>query len=384
MLEGRNIAEEMKKILVVIGTYLPGYKAGGPVLSIANLIEYLGTEYEFRVVTSCCDLGETVPYKGITVDQWTQVGHALVYYTSDISIEIVQRLTQGMDIVYVCGCFNTYARNVLRLHQQGKIHGRVIIASMGLFSDGAFRIKYWKKKSYMILSNFLGWYRGIEWSASTEEEAANIQKYVWGRVSYHIAKDLPRIVSLRSVLKAKQEGKTKVVFLSRISREKNLSYAIMVLKKMIDVKIHFSIVGVMEDEGYWQDCLHLLEQLPENITWEYKGGIPSGQVVQELEQHQIFLFPTLGENYGHVIQEALSAGCVALISDQTPWQDLEQAGVGASIPLEQMDRYVEWVKYYASMSETEFQKVSNLAIHYAYDHSNIDEMADRYREMFDA
>lgn len=372
----------MKKILVIIGTYLPGYKAGGPVLSIANIIEYLGTEYEFHVLTSCCDFGETKPYEGVVVDQWTPVGHALVYYTLDISMKVVHRLSKGMDIVYVCGCFNKYARNVLRLYQKGKIHGRVIIASMGLFSDGAFRIKYWKKKTYMILSNLLGWYRGIEWSASTEEEASNIAKHVWGKIAYHIAKDLPRTVGLRSVLKSKQEGSLDVVFISRISRKKNLSFAITVLQKITDVRVHFSIVGTMEDDAYWKECQILLQQLPRNITWEYKGGISSEQVIKEMEQHQVFLFPTLGENYGHVIQEALSAGCAALISDLTPWKDLENAGVGAVIPLDQPQKYIEWIKYYADMDGTEFQKVADRAIRYAYDNSNIDEMANRYREMF--
>lgn len=38
----------MKKKLVIIGTYLPGYKAGGPVLSIANLIDCLGDAWELN------------------------------------------------------------------------------------------------------------------------------------------------------------------------------------------------------------------------------------------------------------------------------------------------------------------------------------------------
>src|SRR3546814_17574361 len=36
----------------------------------------------------------------------------------------------------------------------------------------------------------------------------------------------------------------------------------------------------------------------------------------------------LGENYGHVIAEALEAGLRLLISDQTPWRGLAEAGVG--------------------------------------------------------
>lgn len=67
------------------------------------------------------------------------------------------------------------------------------MASMGLFADGAFRIKYAKKKLYMFLTNLLGLYRRMEWSASTEEEAANIAKHVWGvgiRYSLIFYKDL--------------------------------------------------------------------------------------------------------------------------------------------------------------------------------------------------
>ena len=372
----------MKKILVIIGTYLPGYKAGGPVLSIANLIDYLGDEYEFSVLTSCCDLNETVPYPDVAEEDWNTVGKARVFYTAAFTKDLIERVAQGMDIVYVCGCFNAYGRYALSLKRDGKIQGRLIVASMGLFADGAFRIKYAKKKMYMLLTNLLGLYRRMEWSASTEEEAANIAKHVWGRIHYHIAKDLPRRVQLRSVDKPDIGEELKVVFLSRISRKKNLSYAIRLLQEVTDVKVHVSIVGVLEDEQYWQECRELIRALPSNVTCEYKGAIASSDVVRELEGHHVFLFPTLGENYGHVIQEALSAGCVALISDQTPWQDLEESGVGASIPLDQPQRFVDWLRRYAAMNAETFQEMSDRAIRYAYEHSNLEQMAQKYREMF--
>ena len=104
--------------------------------------------------------------------------------------------------------------------------------------------------------------------------------------------------------------------------------------------------------------------------------------MRELEGHHIFLFPTLGENYGHVIQETLSAGCVALISDQTPWQDLEASGVGASIPLDQPQCFVDWLRHYAAMDSAAFRELSDRAIRYAYDHSDLEQMAQKYREMF--
>jgi glycosyltransferase involved in cell wall biosynthesis len=40
------------------------------------------------------------------------------------------------------------------------------------------------------------------------------------------------------------------------------------------------------------------------------------------------VFPTLGENFGHVIAESLSASCPVICSDQTPWNDVLAAGGG--------------------------------------------------------
>jgi len=37
-----NIKNKKKKIvLIFVGTYIPGYKAGGPIQSIKNLVEHL-------------------------------------------------------------------------------------------------------------------------------------------------------------------------------------------------------------------------------------------------------------------------------------------------------------------------------------------------------
>ncbi|MBI9061941.1 MAG: hypothetical protein JEZ14_08115 [Marinilabiliaceae bacterium] len=44
-----------KKILIFIDWFLPGYKAGGPVRSMANMVEYLMEEYDFFIVTRNTD-----------------------------------------------------------------------------------------------------------------------------------------------------------------------------------------------------------------------------------------------------------------------------------------------------------------------------------------
>src|SRR3546814_15539936 len=59
-----------------------------------------------------------------------------------------------------------------------------------------------------------------------------------------------------------------------------------------------------------------------------------------LSRHDIFFLPTFGENYGHVIAEALEAGLRLLICDQTPWRGLAEAGVGHDLPLNQPEAFV--------------------------------------------
>ena len=38
------------------------------------------------------------------------------------------------------------------------------------------------------------------------------------------------------------------------------------------------------------------------------------------------------KNYGHVIFEALAGGCIPIISDQTPWNDIEKIWMWESNP----------------------------------------------------
>src|SRR5579859_3072185 len=74
-------------VTVLVGHYLPGMKAGGPIRSIANLVEGLGDEIDFRIVTRDRDLGDTAPYRAIVPNRWTAIGKGQVRYTSAERLE---------------------------------------------------------------------------------------------------------------------------------------------------------------------------------------------------------------------------------------------------------------------------------------------------------
>src|SRR5262252_5579256 len=67
-------------VLTTVGHYLPGFRFGGPVRSLANMVELLGEEFSFRIVTSDRDLGDQLPYPDIQIGNWTCVRGAQVCY----------------------------------------------------------------------------------------------------------------------------------------------------------------------------------------------------------------------------------------------------------------------------------------------------------------
>lgn len=354
-----------KDILIIMGRYLPGYKDGGPVRSIKNLVDYLGDEYNFKILTCDRDHGDTEPYHNIKVNDWNEVGNAQVYYVppKGFKLKLIKQLSKEVDLVYCCGCFNDYAINTLMLKRFNMIKVPVVVAAMGLFSPMEFRLKYLKKKTFTTVFNLTRMFKNIYWSATSQMEIGEIKQQVRCKDNFFIAEDLPRKVDETPIVKEKEVGKLKIVWISRIAPKKNLKGAIEILQN-IKSNIEFTIYGPIHNEEYWNECLVELNKLPSNIKWTYKGNVESENVVEQLKKHHVFLFPTLGENYGHVIQEALSAGCPVILSDQTPWSELEKNRIGYSYSLNNIEGFIYSINYYTDMDNEEFNHIINNTLKY--------------------
>jgi glycosyltransferase involved in cell wall biosynthesis len=192
----------------------------------------------------------------------------------------------------------------------------------------------------------------VTWQATNEEEAKHIRA-LWGsQARISVAPNLPSRTSKDTPANRtpKHAGTLRLVFLSRISRMKNLNGALAMLGD-ITATVDFDIYGTQEDRQYWDECQQLIGKLPPNIRATYRGSVDPDDVIPTLAAYDALLLPTLGENFGHVILEALLAGCPALLSDQTPWRHLADSQAGFDIPLDDTSQFQRAIEYFAEMDD---------------------------------
>lgn len=247
-------------VLVFVRYYLPGFKAGGPVRSIDNLVGQLGDEFDFHVVTSDRDLGDTAAYPGVTSDARAQVGKATVTYLSprEQGFGGICRLLRATphDVVYLNSFFDPVFSAVPLLVRRFGLapHKPYLVAPRGEFSPGALALKAWKKQLYLRVVRTGGLYRNVGWQASSEYEAAEIvQAFDVNPDRIYIAPNPTPSGSdqCRTIASVHRDPgmPLRIVFLSRIAPKKNLSFALRVIAQVHEPVV-FDIYGPVADEEY--------------------------------------------------------------------------------------------------------------------------------------
>jgi glycosyltransferase involved in cell wall biosynthesis len=105
----------------------------------------------------------------------------------------------------------------------------------------------------------------------------------------------------------------------------------------------------------------MIARLPKNLTVKPVGAVPHHEVIEVLEAHDFFILPTLSENFGHVCLEALAAGTPLLVSDRTPWRNLDAKGIGWDISLDSQDLWRSAILECLAMDEKTYSSYATRA-----------------------
>lgn len=369
-------------VFVYIYGYLPGIKYGGPVTSISNFTEHFGDKYDIRIVCSNHDHEDRKVYPDIKPG-WNQVGKASVMYLSESEYGI-SKFTEIMKpfnvkMVYLTGVFS-YVLNHAAIKAANKLGIKVVIATRGEICKNVLAMKSYKKLPYLQVMKWAEEYSKCYFQVTSQEEMDQLEKYL------SIPKDritmLPNIhgKSMSLPKPEKEAGKAKMLFISRVHPKKNLLEGIEALAEA-EGEIQFDIYGPIEDAKYWETCQEVIRRLPGNVKVEYKGVLNAQEAGACYYGYHAFLFPTLTENYGHVIVESMIAECPVIISKETtPWDDLD-GRAGYVVELHNIPALTEAINKIVALDDKEYKALQSELNVYRDSKLKLQELLDQYEKL---
>lgn len=377
------------KLLIFTDWFPPGYRAGGPIRSTANLVSALHDDFDIRVVTSDRDFGTDYPYADIAANEWLPFhdsSHVVYLSPPALTLQRIGALIAEIDpdCVYLNSMFSPYFTIVPLWHAwRGRVRGRVVIAPRGMLHAGAIQFHALRKQVFLRALRTAGVWSRVWFHATDEQESKDIRDRLGVSAErVHTISNMPEPPVAAVVPIAKPPGSIRLLYLARITPKKQLLPLLKILAEApLGIHVSLTVAGPVEDVAYWQSCRSAMAALPTNVAVECIEAVPHHAVRNILESHHCFVLPTLGENYGHSIIEALGAGRLVIISDQTPWRGLEAAGVGWDVSVQNPKALLDAICAAARLDQAGYDFMSQRAWAFAKSHTANPAVVEGYKRM---
>ena len=372
----------MITVSICIDWFHPAYKAGGPVQSIANLVQQYQPEgLMYKIFCSNADLDGTIN-AGVAFDQWVPYNQFTeVWYASKAGLSAKQvRATIKAckpDILLVIGIYSWYYNLLPLLLCKVPVK---IISVRGMLHAGALSQKSLKKKIYLAIWKLVGIHRHCFFHATDLVEKGFIQQTFGEQARVFVAGNIPRVFNYHPAVN-KKAGSLQLVSIALISPMKNIALVLDALQHCKH-QVNYSIYGPVKDAPYWQQCQAKIKGLPSNIVVVYQGDLIPTEIENSLIAQELFVLPSKSENFGHAIAEALSAGKPVITSNNTPFNQLEENKAGKNIAVENVAELTCAIDFFAAMDANEFAGWNKGANEYANSRMDMEGLKKSYDVMF--
>ena len=370
----------MTKIFISIPWFLPAYRAGGPIQSVANLVNEFTDGVEYYIFTSDTDLNGAA-LDNITVNEWVDYNkHTKVWYAgpekiSDSLVKQVESLKP--DVLFIIGVFSWHFNMVPVMFCKAP---KKILSTRGMLHPGALSQKKLKKKIFLQVFKLLEYHHKVLFHATDEEERKFITIQFGKPATIFTAGNYP--TDIGSFVPEKKIGGTlKLVSIAILTAMKNILLILQALQH-VEETIQYDIYGPVKDENYRDDCLLQIKGLPKNVSVFIHKEIEPHEVREVLSKADVFILPSKSENFGHAMYEALSAGLPLITSHNTPWINLEKSHAGINVDVDKVEEITSAIKHFAGMPEEIFEQWRKGALDYAAAAIDREVLKKRYEEMF--
>lgn len=369
------------KILITIPWFTPAYKAGGPIRSVANLVQRLNQAFKINIFTSNEDLHDSQPLKNINSNVWLPFLNECNVWYQQSKNKYLQSITffkkESADILFINGIYSPQFTLIPIVFSPIK---RKIVSARGMLHPQALNQKKWKKSLFLLFLKSLVKLKKVEFHATDSAEADFIKKAIGNNTKIHIAANFPTAYNSTPILKNTDE--LNLISVALIGPMKNHHLVLDALKQInSNQRITYHICGPVYFEDYWQKCLQIIQELPSNINVIIHGALPPQELEILYQKAHVFICPSQSENFGHAFFEALSCGRPIISSFNTPWLNLDENHAGINVQIDQRE-ISNAIFLFANMDQAEFDKWTAGAKRYANHFVEKQHTFNQYLNMF--
>lgn len=367
-----------RRVLIVYRSYFPSHSHLGPASAIRNLVNSLAAHYDFHILTLNYEFatGERM-FRDET--HLERQGNVVIEYVPAgwrrIAV-LISRLRQRFDVVDIhCAFDPLLAIPALVLCRMGlSASSQIRHTPHGIFMDVIMSVGSAKKRLFCRTADILGLFRQVVHLAGSDSEERDIRRRLKSPqdiavVSQFIEQQKPPVAC------GKPRGRLRVAFIGRVALQKNLAFALDIMSRL-SIPSTLDVFGQIENDAYGRECRQRAAEAG-LCAVSFMGTVDKETLLSRLHQYDLLFHPTLGENFGHAIIEALSCGVPAMVSDQCPWTDLETKGAGWSFPLDEPARFEEVLQKIFEMGD-EWSALSAAALQYVEKNFDANQTARKY------
>ena len=238
-----------------------------------------------------------------------------------------------------CDVINAHGLWLMSSHyavnSASKLNLPVVISPRGMLEPGALQFSKWKKKISGWLWQNKDLHKATCIHVTSQMEADNCRRYGLKKPIAIVPNGInldgyPLKYNLRNT-----EQKRTLLFLSRIHPKKGLIYLLEAWAQLKKFHDDWQLVIAGNDDGgheaelkqvasrlnlLWADTT--TEIIESNISIFFAGPLFGSAKVNAYQDADLFVLPTLSENFGMVIPEALACGTPVITTKGAPWHEL--------------------------------------------------------------
>jgi glycosyltransferase involved in cell wall biosynthesis len=230
---------------------------------------------------------------------------------------------QSADVIHDHGLW--LLPNVYAGREGARAKRPVVIAPRGMLSAAALSFSAWKKRLFWRLLQARAAAAATCYHATSEQEYQEIRAF---GITAPVAV-IPNGIDVQERPKSPQPGEMRIVLsLGRIHPKKGLDSLLRAWKavELLRPEWRLRIAGPAEG-GHDAQLKRVAAELG-LASATIEGGVYGADKARAYREASLFVLPTLNENFGVTVAEALAAGVPVIATKGAPWKGLDEGSCG--------------------------------------------------------